>query len=390
MDREWGFKMTEPVITRETSQTVPTTDTSRRTKGFIGPAILFLLVFGVAGSGSYFFGWPFVVEQWHRFADLERELKDVRAVLEQSADVSAAASAASEARARSLLEAARRDSEQTLRRLQDAIDVEVADAQSQSTLRIGRLEQQVDRLLAVDRRAWLGQEAAFLLRLASQRLLVARDIDAAMALLAQADELLRATDAPAYEPVRMAIAEDHANLAAIPTVDEVGLYARLAALIDQVEQLQLAYERPPVATEDQMAAEQTVVDQNWLDGIESSWYQAISKLSAYLVIRRSNDEIAALMTPEWSALARQNLRMLLEQSQIAMLTANASLYEQSLLRSERFTTLFSQYDPDRVQGILEEIRALQGYEIAPQLPDMVLTRHLLDSELERLGKQMAP
>ena len=161
-------------------------------------------------------------------------------------------------------------------------------------------------------------------------------------------------------------------------------------MIDQVEQLQLVNARLAVATSDRQAVEQEADDQPWIDGVESSWHQAMSKLSDYLVIRRSNEQVAALMTPEWAALARQNLRMLLEQSQIAMLTANASLYQQALQRSERFTALFSQYDTGRAQSILGEIRALQRYDIAPELPNMVLTRSLLDSELERLSKQMEP
>jgi uncharacterized protein HemX len=248
----------------------------------------------------------------------------------------------------------------------------------------------VDRLLAVDRSAWLGHEAAFLLRLASQRLLVARDVDAATALLAQADALLRQTDTPAYEAVRLAIAQDHANLVAMPKVDEVGLYGRLAALIDQVERLQLSYEETAVMKEEAQAEELSGANQNWLDGAESSWHRAISKLSDYLVIRRSNEEITALMTPEWAALARQNLRMLLEQSQIAMLTANASLYQQSLGRAAQFTRVFVGQDPDRAQGILNEIEALQLAEIAPTLPDMARSRSLLDTELKRLERQMAP
>jgi len=381
--------MTEPVISRETSQPAPAAAAPKRTGGF-WPVIIALLIFGAVGAASYFVGWPWVSEQWQRVIQLERRLEEVAAATEQDPDISAAVSAAVEARARALQQAAQVDQAQILKQLRDEIDVVMADMQNSSAVRIGRLEEQVDRVLAVDRRAWLGHEAAFLLRLASQRLLVARDIDAAMALLVQADELLRSTDAPAYEPVRVAIAKDHANLAAVATVDEVGLYARLGALIDQVEQLRLLNERLPVATSDRRAVEQEAADQPWLDGVESSWHQAMSKLSDYLVIRRSNEQVAALMTPEWAALARQNLRMLLEQSQIAMLTANASLYQQSLQRSERFIALFSQYDTERVQSILGEIRALQRYDIAPELPNMVLTRSLLDSELERLSKQMEP
>jgi uncharacterized protein HemX len=381
--------MTEPVISGETAQPAAAPAAPKKAGG-IWLVIIALLIFGALGAGSYFLGWPWVSDQWQRVIQLERRLEAVAAATEQDPDISAAVSAAVEARTRALQQAAQVDQAQILKQLRNEIDVTMADMHNPSAVRIGRLEQQVDRLLAVDRRAWLGHEAAFLLRLASQRLLVARDIDAAMALLVQADELLRATDAPAYEPVRVAIAKDHANLAAVVKVDEVGLYARLGALIDQVEQLQLVNERLAVATSERQAVEQEADDQPWIDGAESSWHQAMSKLSDYLVIRRSNEQVVALMTPEWAALARQNLRMLLEQSQIAMLTANASLYQQALQRSERFTALFSQYDTERAQSILGEIRALQRYDIAPELPNMVLTRSLLDSELERLSKQMEP
>jgi uncharacterized protein HemX len=381
--------MTEPVISGETAQPAAAPAAPKKAGG-IWLVIIALLIFGAVGAGSYFLGWPWVSDQWQRVIQLERRLEAVAAATEQDPDISAAVSAAVEARTRALQQAAQVDQAQILKQLRNEIDVTMADMHNPSAVRIGRLEQQVDRLLAVDRRAWLGHEAAFLLRLASQRLLVARDIDAAMALLVQADELLRATDAPAYESVRVAIAKDHANLAAVVKVDEVGLYARLGALIDQVEQLQLVNERLAVATSERQAVEQEADDQPWIDGAESSWHQAMSKLSDYLVIRRSNEQVVALMTPEWAALARQNLRMLLEQSQIAMLTANASLYQQALQRSERFTALFSQYDTERAQSILGEIRALQRYDIAPELPNMVLTRSLLDSELERLSKQMEP
>ncbi len=382
--------MTESARAEEKKPAGPGTDSTRTAGGFLVSTIIFLAVCGAVGAGGYFLGWPYLSEQWSRFTDLEQKVQELTAAVERRPDDVAAAGAVAEQRTQSLLDAARRENEQTLGQLRDWTDAELAKARSQTAERMGRIEQQVDRLLAVDRSAWLGHEAAFLLRLASQRLLVARDVDAATALLAQADALLRQTDTPAYEAVRLAIAQDHANLVAMPKVDEVGLYGRLAALIDQVERLQLSYEETAVSKEAAQAEELSGANQNWLDGAESSWHRAISKLSDYLVIRRSNEEITALMTPEWAALARQNLRMLLEQSQIAMLTANASLYQQSLARAAQFTRVFVGQDPDRAQGILNEIEALQLAEIAPTLPDMVRSRSLLDTELKRLERQMAP
>jgi uroporphyrin-3 C-methyltransferase len=239
----------------------------------------------------------------------------------------------------------------------------------------------MDRLLAVDRRAWLGQEAVFLVRLAGQRLLVARDVDAAQALLEQADSLLRDTGEPKFEGVRLAIARDRAALAAVPLVDQVGLYARLSGLIDQVDQLQLEFESRPTANETL-----NEVERNWLGDVTAGWSAALEKLSGHLIIRRRSDEISLLMTPEWAALARQNIRMLIEQAQIAMLSANQGLFEQSLQRAERFVALFAEQDAERVSSILEALSLLQGEQIAPGLPDLTDTRSALEDQMKRLDR----
>ena len=243
----------------------------------------------------------------------------------------------------------------------------------------------MDRLLAVDRRAWLGQEAVFLARLAGQRLLVARDVDAALALLEQADTLLRDTGEPTFEGVRLAIARDRAALAAVPQVDQVGLYATLSGLIDQVDKLQLEFEAPAAA-----AGVAVTPDAGWWARATSGWHAALAKLSDHLIVRRRSDEIAQLMTPEWAALARQNIRMLIEQAQIAMLSANQPLFERSLQRASGFVALFAEQDEERVTSIVQTLDALGGEAIAPELPLLIETRSLLEGEVERLGNGMAP
>jgi len=246
-----------------------------------------------------------------------------------------------------------------------------------------RLEDQMDRLLAVDRRAWLGQEAIFLMRLASQRLLVARDIDSAQALLEQADGLLRDTGEPKFEGVRLAIARDRASLAAVPKVDHVGLYAQLSALIDQVDQLQLQFEAQRASSP---ASEGEAA---WWQQPSAGWEAALNQLSDHLIVRRQSDEIAQLMTPQWAALARQNGRMLLEQAQIAMLTANQTLFEQSLGRAARFVALFAEQDAERVEGLMSDIRLLQDRNIAPMLPDLIEARSLLDKQIDVLDDEVS-
>ena len=382
--------MTEPVAPAETP-TAPTAkpDVAKGSRGrrwAIGLSLFTLLTLAGLTATGYWLGWPWVQAQWQRFEDLERQLADAQAApTEPMPDVTALARAAADQRIEAGLASVEADWQRELSALRARQNAERAESVRQLSGRMGRVEDQMDRLLAVDRRAWLGQEAVFLTRLAGQRLLVARDVDAALALLEQADVLLRDTGEPTFEGARLAIARDRAALAAVPRVDQVGLYARLSGLIDQVDKLQLEFEAPAAAAQPAVAS-----DTGWWAQVSSGWRAALAKLSDHLIVRRRSDEIAQLMTPEWAALARQNIRMLIEQAQIAMLSANQPLFERSLQRASGFVALFAEQDAERVSSIVQTLDALRGETIAPELPELTETRSLLESEVERLGNRTAP
>ena len=328
---------------------------------------------------SYVFGWPWLDHQWQRLARIEQQLADIPLQEQQAADRQGQLLERIEDDVQTAISAGRQEWERKLTTSETRQRVEHAASERQFADRMGRLEGQVDRLLEVDRRAWLGQEAIFLIRLAAQRLLIARDVAAAINLLTQADALLRDTGEPTLEGVRADIARDRAALAALPKVDQVGLYARLSALIDQADQLQLSSEILRAGEE----AEPVL--SGWWDRAAAGWRAALARLSDHLVIRRRSDDIAQLMTPEWASLARQNMRMLLEQAQIAMLSANQSLFDTALQRAARFAELFADQDPDRVASMMADIHAMAGENIAPELPDLAPTRSRLETAIARLA-----
>ena len=388
--------MTEPVEPAETP-TAPTVKPealseavsgSRGRRCAIGLSLFTLLTLAGLTATGYWLGWPWVQAQWQRFEDLERQLADAEAApTEPVPDVAALARAAVDQRIEAGLASVEADWQRELSALRARQNAERAESVRQLSGRMGRVEDQMDRVLAVDRRAWLGQEAVFLTRLAGQRLLIARDVDAALALLEQADTLLRNTGEPTFEVVRLAIARDRAALAAVPRVDQLGLYATLSGLIDQVDKLQLEFEAPAAAT---AAGVSVTPDAGWWAQATSGWHAALAKLSDHLIVRRRSDEIAQLMTPEWAALARQNIRMLIEQAQIAMLSANQPLFERSLQRASGFVALFAEQDAERVTSIVQTLDALGGEKVAPELPELIETRSLLEGAVERLGNGMAP
>ena len=372
--------MTEKTV--ETPAPIPQSEAkiASGARGVVGALLMTTVLLGALVAAVYVYAWPWLTDQWQRLAQIEQQLVDVSLQEQQIADRQGQLLERIEDDVQTAVAAGRQEWERKLTTSETRQRVEQAAASRQFADRMGRLESQVDRLLEVDRRAWLGQEAIFLIRLAAQRLLIARDVAAAINLLTQADALLRETGEPTLEGARADIARDRAALAALPKVDQVGLYARLSALIDQADQLQLAYEIP-------MASEEAdPVVSGWWDRAAAGWRAALTTLSDHLVIRRRSDEIAQLMTPEWASLARQNMRMLLEQAQIAMLSANQSLFDTALQRAARFAELFADQDPDRVASMMADIRAMASENIAPELPDLAPTRSRLETAIARLAE----
>ena len=371
--------MSEPV-TPEQRAAPPKFVHPRRSRLAMSFAFLLLITLLALGGAGYWFGWPWAQQKWQRLDAVENQLATLSAESKQPPpDVPALVREAADGSVRSAIGQLESDWRRDLASWQAQQVAERAESARQIRDRMGRVESQMDRLLAVDRHAWLGQEAIFLTRLADQRLLVARDVEAAMSLLTQADDLLRDTGEPRFEASRLALAKDRAALAAAPRIDQIGLYGRLSALIDQMDALQVVMEIEP-----QPPAE--VIEEEWGD-MASRWRAALTALSDHLVIRRRSDDIAQLMTPEWAALARQNGRMLLGQAQIAMLSANQPLYERSLERARNFVSLFSKQDSNRVNSILDEIEALERETISPDLPDLTESRGLLEAQVERLGRE---
>jgi len=336
-----------------------------------------LLLTGGAAAAAYFILLPAWQAQTAVVTDLQQQVESLGvadAALQSRLDGQMDTQAAQfEQRAAELLK--NQASQQALELARSQADFD--EEQRRLNGRLDRLDIRIARLTATDRRAWLANEAAFLVRLAAQRLLVSRDIEAAEALLGNADALLSEADDPRFESARGALAADLSALRAAPRVDVVGLYARFSALTGQASALTVVV-APPVSTAESSSS------QGWLARAESGWKVALAKLSDYLVVRSRDAEMSRMMTPDWEALARQNLRLLLEQGQIAALSHNQALYDTALERAAAFVSEFMPNDPNRVAAMLEEIQALRALNIAPALPNLLTSRAAIADALRSI------
>ncbi len=265
-----------------------------------------------------------------------------------------------------------------------ALQIEIGTETSRLSQELASVEAQLGeqgdelaRFSTSDRDDWLMAEAEYLLRLANQRLIMAGDTVAAQALLGSADDVLREVDDIGLHQVRAAVAADLAAVRAVPKVDVEGIYLRLSALIEQSGELVIFRMRD---REEQPRPEAA---QDWQGRLRQGYEAALDKLSDYIIIRRRDVPMQALMDPQWEGLVRQNLRMLLEQSQVALLSGNQVLYRESLGRAQHWVGHFLESDEAAARAIARELAALEGLTVAVALPDISRSLRALDDVIEQ-------
>jgi len=341
-----------------------------------------LLVLALGGGAAWL--WP-QVQQSRTAIDDRLARLEAGAAREQADQVVPADLDALAAEVRQDLQDLRREVQSGQSGLNDTVAAETARLSEALVAVEAQLAQQraeLSRFEANDRSSWLIAEAEYLLRLANQRLIMAGDTVAARALLSSADSVLKEIDDIGLHDVRAAVAADLAAVRAVPAIDVQGIYLRLAALIEQADALVI------FAMPDREGPARAEPADDWQDRLRQGYEEALQKLSDYLVIRRRDEPMQALMDPQWEGLVRQNLRMLLEQAQVALLSGNQTLYVESLERAGHWVTQFDESDPAAASAMKREISLLASERVAVDMPDITRSLRALDSAVEaRLNRR---
>lgn len=240
---------------------------------------------------------------------------------------------------------------------------------------------------------WRLAEAQYLLRLANQRVLMEQRPEGALTLLRSADKVLADLDDVSLYSLRQALAQDIAKLEAVPKLDVEGTYLRLAALIEQSREL------PTLSLEQQrqlpdMLKEITpdAVDETLQQDIQSALGRAMSSLESLVVIQQHDRAVEPLLSPEQGHYLRQNLQLLLEQAQLALLRQQQVIYETSLSRSIELIGRYFDAANSATQALSQALEQLNRLQVAPKMPNIngsldKLQQHMAD--LTRLGAEAA-
>lgn len=277
--------------------------------------------------------------------------------------------------------------------LEDNLDKEFVEQQAAIQSNLNDLAEQVDsnnaRLLSlssVNRDEWKLQEAQYLLRLADQRILLEKDSQNALALAISADDVLRDMDQADLVGVRRLLAEEIAVLKLAGVIDREGIYLRLSALSNQIDAIPFI---EPLGTQQDVLEEDVApVDETLKQKLTRNFYGLLNKLGSYVRVRDHGKTINAVLPPSEQKYLQQNLRLMLEQAQVALLRNEENIYQESLIKAQNWINQYYSLN-EKATAVLQELEALAREEIAPELTNFSNSTAALSEYIAKREKMAA-
>lgn len=346
--------------TTEPSQPSPKKSATKvppRRSGTLGIwLILLLLIVGLIGAGWYL--WQEHLQQNQAIMDLRTQLQQQQRNLQtQQQSLSA-------------------DIEQQLTQQDERVQNVVVEL----TQRLDNTTERVLSLSSVNRDDWKLAEAEYLLRLANQRVLLERNSGNAVALAKSVDEILRDLNDPDVFPVRKALASEIGELVVAGDIDREGVYLRLLALSEEINKLPLI--KPLGETDDSWLNDEPAATETLWQKTKRGMMWVLHKFSHHLRVRDHDEAVAAVLPPENQLYLKQNMRLMLEQAQTALLREEAVVYETSLNKAQEW---LKNYFPLNTQTVVAqaEIAELQDVIITQSLPNFSESSALLKEYIEK-------
>ena len=236
---------------------------------------------------------------------------------------------------------------------------------SNMQLRLNTQGQRLAELGTTTSSDWLLAEALYLIRLANQRLQTGRSTKNPLALMENVDVILNQIDDPMLLPVRRALASDIGDLRLTGEIDSVGLFLELNTLAENIDQL-TALNLMAEAKNPAVGIEVIIEEPSTATEIVDDFIQQLSRL---VRVTHRQQPIEPLLLDSEVRVIKQNLRLMLEQAQSAVMAEEPRVYSVSLDKAERWVTQHFHLD-ENAHVILQRLTSLKGREIVQQLPQI--------------------
>jgi uroporphyrin-3 C-methyltransferase len=388
-----GVEQDEPREPASADSEPAATESEKKARGGNALSLVLAIVALIAVGAASFFAYQHWLQLKSDLAALDARLREAQSQQQQLGQMLDGASEAVRAQ-----ETALGEQRELLTRQQAAMDEARANFQQQEqqlaeeNVNLQEREAELRAAVAdVHRRVgrsgtqWMIAEAEYLLRIANDRLILARDTNSARVALGLADQRLRDTKDPGWAGVREQIARDIAKLSAFEAPDSAGISARLAALIEQIPQLKIARATiGPERTLPQRTADEPG-QRSWETLLEDVW----SGFKDSVRIRERDTPVQAMLAPEHQFFLYENLKLHLEAARLGLARGDQALFRDNLTIAANWLGKYFDPESGSATAIGDAIGELLEVDIRPPVPDVSQSLRALQVR-QKLMEDVAP
>ena len=200
------------------------------------------------------------------------------------------------------------------------LEAQIAESQNQQVA-LEAMYQELSR----NRDEWSLTEIEQILSIAAQQLQLAGNVPAALIALQAADNRLQRFDKPQLASLRKVIDQDIQTLKALPFVDLVGMSVKLDNLIAAVDKLPLLSDARAIPESDSPPSPENTTS-TWSRLTGGIWHE----IRQLVRVQNLESTDVALLSPNQTFFLRENLRLRLLTSRLALLRYDEATYKTDL------------------------------------------------------------
>ncbi|MCJ8352271.1 uroporphyrinogen-III C-methyltransferase [Moritella sp.] len=223
---------------------------------------------------------------------------------------------------------------------------------------------------------WMLAEAEYLIRIAGRKIALEQDIDTSLALLSSASRRLTQLNDPSLLPLRKVIEQDITTLSKLPRIDHDGLALKLAIQAEEVDNLALAgFTRPEVvASETQLSSDSA----DWKANLTKSWK---SFSDNFITIRRQDNSVDALLSPQTAWYLTENLKTQLLQAELAVHRQDQAKFKQALKTAKAWIKRYYDVNQPATKSMLTSLDSLSNVIITTTYPTKLNSAALIQTTI---------
>ena len=236
---------------------------------------------------------------------------------------------------------------------------------------------------------WILAEALYLSRLATQRLLIERSSESAIALLLETDKLLLKFDDVNLAHIRNTLSKEIASLRMLNKIDVQGIIFELNAISEEVNNLSILN---PLSTQKDTAKSDNHEEvENLEDKEQLSLGKFFSnfgeKLGDAIKVRRFDSDIRPLITEHDLSVVRNNIDLHFQQAIYSVMREEKDLFELSLKKIVTDLKNYFHMNP-KSSNLLQRIQQISLLSIEQTLPKIGYSSELLSSYISARNEEL--